>query len=74
MNDGCETSHRNSIYSNQLGPTRRKNTERLGCRGFDVLHVALALQLKCEVFLSRIQGALAHSKDLRLTIVSDGTE
>lgn len=53
-----------------------KHTERLGCRGFDVLHVALALQLKCEAFLTcdRIQGALAHAEGLRVTIVSDGAE
>jgi predicted nucleic acid-binding protein len=53
-----------------------KHTERLGCRGFDVLHVALALQLKCEVFITcdRIQGALANAEGLRVTIVSDGSE
>jgi predicted nucleic acid-binding protein len=53
-----------------------KHTERLGCRGFDVLHVALALQLKCETFLTcdRIQGALAHAEGLRVTIISDGSD
>jgi len=29
-----------------------RHTERLGCRGFDLLHVALALELKAELFLS----------------------
>jgi hypothetical protein len=53
-----------------------KHSDRLGCRGFDVLHVVLALQLKGEVFLpcDQIQGALAHADGLRVTIVSDGAE
>src|SRR5438552_4351773 len=29
-----------------------KHTERLGCRGFDILHVALGLELECETFLT----------------------
>src|SRR5688572_29745010 len=29
-----------------------KHTERLGCRGFDLLHVASALELECEIFLT----------------------
>ncbi len=43
-----------------------KNTERLGCRAFDVLHVALALELECETFLTsdRIQRALARAEGL----------
>ncbi len=43
-----------------------KHTERLGCRAFDVLHVALALELECEAFLTsdRIQGALARAEGL----------
>jgi predicted nucleic acid-binding protein len=53
-----------------------KHTQRLGCRGFDVLHVALALQLRSEHFLTcdRIQGALAHAAGLKVTIVNDGSE
>src|SRR5215469_4256778 len=41
-----------------------KHTERLGCRGFDLLHVALALKLECESFLTsdRVQGALARAE------------
>lgn len=47
-----------------------KHTERLGCRGFDLLHVALALELECEAFLTsdRIQGALARAEGLAVTI------
>lgn len=46
-----------------------KHTERLGCRGFDLLHVALALVLECEAFLTadRIQGALARAEGLDVT-------
>src|SRR5437773_1762934 len=41
-----------------------KHTERLGCRGFDLLHVALALELECETFLTadRVQGDLARAE------------
>ncbi len=50
-----------------------KHTERLGCRGFDLLHVALALDLECDVFLTsdRVQGALARAEGLRTTVVAD---
>jgi predicted nucleic acid-binding protein len=50
-----------------------KHTERLGCRGFDLLHVALALGLKCDVFLTsdRVQGALARAEGLRATVITD---
>ena len=50
-----------------------KHTERLGCRGFDLLHVALALELECEAFLTadRIQGALARAEGLDVTICSE---
>jgi predicted nucleic acid-binding protein len=50
-----------------------RHTERLGCRGFDVLHVALALELECEVFLTsdRIQGALARAEGLDVTVSAD---
>ena len=46
------------------------HTERLGCRGFDVLHVALAIELECDVFLTadRIQGSVARAEGLRVTI------
>ncbi len=46
------------------------HTERLGCRGFDLLHVALALELDCETFLTsdRIQGALARSGGLSVSV------
>jgi predicted nucleic acid-binding protein len=47
-----------------------KHTERLGCRGFDLLHVALALELRCEFFLTadRIQGALARAEGFDVTV------
>jgi predicted nucleic acid-binding protein len=43
-----------------------KHTERLGCRGFDLLHVAAALELECEVFLTAddIQRSLARAEGL----------
>lgn len=47
-----------------------KHTERLGCRGFDLLHVALALELECEAFLTsdRIQAALARAEGLNVLL------
>lgn len=50
-----------------------KHTERLGCRGFDLLHVALALDLECETFLTsdRVQGALARAEGLNVAASAD---
>jgi predicted nucleic acid-binding protein len=50
-----------------------KHTERLGCRGFDLLHVALALELECEAFLTadRSQAILARTEGLEVTISAD---
>ena len=50
-----------------------KHTERLGCRGFDLLHVALALELECEAFLTadHIQAALAGAEGLATTVSVD---
>ena len=47
-----------------------RHTERLGCRGFDLLHVALALELECEAFLTSdlVQGALARAEGLDVTV------
>jgi predicted nucleic acid-binding protein len=47
-----------------------RHTERLGCRGFDLLHVALAFELECEAFLTadRVQGALARAEGLDVTV------
>jgi predicted nucleic acid-binding protein len=47
-----------------------RHTERLGCRGFDLLHVALALELKCEAFLTadRVQAELARAEGLAVTV------
>jgi predicted nucleic acid-binding protein len=51
-----------------------QHSERLGCRAFDLFHVALALELECEVFLTadRIQGALARAEGLVVTVSSAG--
>jgi hypothetical protein len=45
-------------------------TERLGCRGFDLLHVAFALDLECEAFLTsdHTQGKVARREGLRVTV------
>jgi predicted nucleic acid-binding protein len=50
-----------------------RHTERLGCRGFDLLHVAQALELQCEVFLTSdlIQGALARAEGITVTVSAD---
>jgi predicted nucleic acid-binding protein len=50
-----------------------KHTERLGCRGSDLLHVALALELECKVFPTsdRTQGALARAEGLDVTVSAD---
>jgi len=50
-----------------------KCTERLGCRRFDILHVALALALECEVFLTsdRTQGDLARAEGLEVAVSGD---
>ncbi len=50
-----------------------KHTERLGCRGFDLLHVALALELECEIFLTadRTQGALARAEGFEVTVSAE---
>ncbi len=47
-----------------------QHTEQLGCRGFDLLHVALALQLGAEAFLTsdRVQAAVARAAGLEVTL------
>jgi hypothetical protein len=57
----------------KAGALSAKHTEQLGCRGFDLLHVALALELECEAFLTadRIQGALARAEGLDVTITAE---
>ena len=47
-----------------------QHTERLGCRGFDLLHVALALELDAEAFLTsdRVQAAVARAEGLEVTV------
>jgi predicted nucleic acid-binding protein len=50
-----------------------RHTERLGCRSLDLLHVAMALELECEAFLTsdRIQGVLARAEGLDVTVSAD---
>jgi len=40
------------------------------CRGFDVLHVALALDLECDTFFAadRTQGELARGEGLEVLV------
>ena len=47
-----------------------KHTEQLGCRGFDLLHVAFALELECETFLTADQTQASVAKAEGLTIVT----
>jgi predicted nucleic acid-binding protein len=49
------------------------HTERLGCRGFDLLHVALALELECETFLTADgnQGELARAEGMDVTVTAE---
>ncbi len=50
-----------------------RHTERLGCRGFDLLHIALALKLDSQVFLtsddSQAKVARAEGMDVILVAV-----
>jgi predicted nucleic acid-binding protein len=50
-----------------------RHTERLGCRGFDLLHIALALELECETFLTsdRVQAAVARAEGLAVTVSAE---
>jgi len=68
-----EISQDMEIAIDRAGQLSEKYTERLGCRGFDLLHVALALELECEIFLTcdGIQGGLAHAEGLDVTINSE---
>jgi predicted nucleic acid-binding protein len=47
-----------------------RHTERLGCRAFDLLHVASALALESEVFLTadRVQATLARAEGLAVVV------
>jgi predicted nucleic acid-binding protein len=47
-----------------------RHTERLGCRGFDLLHVALALELECEMFLTAdlVQARVARAEGLAVPL------
>ena len=51
-----------------------RHTEKLGCRAFDVLHVASALVLECEVFLTAdaVQGKLARAEGLDVKVFGQG--
>ena len=48
----------------------QKYTEKMGCRGFDLLHVAFALELECEAFLTSdgTQGDVANAEGLKVTV------
>lgn len=50
-----------------------EHAQQLGCRSFDLLHVAAALDLQCEAFLTsdEIQAALARAEGLPVTLSSD---
>jgi predicted nucleic acid-binding protein len=50
-----------------------KHTDRLGCRGFDLLHVAFALELECEILLTadRIQGLVADAEGMKVIVSKD---
>jgi predicted nucleic acid-binding protein len=52
-----------------------KYADRLGCRGIDTLHVALAIELGCNVFLTadRVQGALAREEGMDDAISVNGS-
>lgn len=65
-----EVSHDLAAVIERAQRLSEKYTERLGCRGFDLLHVALALELECEIFLTcdRTQGDLAHAEGLEVTV------
>jgi predicted nucleic acid-binding protein len=47
-----------------------KHTERLGCRAFDLIHVALALQLHAKVFLTAdiVQEGLARTQGFQVHV------
>ena len=52
-----------------------QHTERLGCRAFDVLHVACAVSLGTERFLTAdaIQGSLARAAGLSTKVIAQAT-
>src|SRR5437016_1332151 len=47
-----------------------RHTERLGCRSFDLLHVAFALELGCETFLTAdtVRAAVARAEGLAVAV------
>lgn len=51
-----------------------RHTERLGSRGFDLFHVALAMELECETFLTAdvAQGNLARAGGLTVILSQSG--
>jgi predicted nucleic acid-binding protein len=50
-----------------------KHTESLGARSLDLLHVAFALELECEVFFTtdQCQAQIAKAEGLSVVIVED---
>jgi predicted nucleic acid-binding protein len=51
----------------------QKYTESLGARSLDLLHIAFALELECEVFFTtdKCQAQVAKAEGLRIVIVED---
>lgn len=53
-----------------------RHTRKLGSRSFDLMHVALALELQAEMFLTsdKTQGAVAHAEGLAVQMVPGARE
>jgi hypothetical protein len=68
-----ETSQDLEVATELAQHLSEKYTERIGCRGFDILHVALALELECEAFLTcdKTQGDLADAEGLDVILSED---
>jgi predicted nucleic acid-binding protein len=51
----------------------QKHTESLGARSLDLLHIAFALELQCELFFTAdlCQGQVARAEGLKVVTVSD---
>ncbi len=65
-----ETVAETDAALNRARTLSERHTERLGCRGFDLLHVALAQGLECRHFLTadRVQAELARAEGLTVTV------
>ncbi len=45
-----------------------EHTEKIGCRGFDLLHVAMALELNSELFLSTDENQITLARSAGLPV------